>query len=131
VAARILLALSAVLVLAWVGVLTRNYEIGKDAAVRAFFGPKLSQAERERDLQRLDDAQFLDPNAYWKVARANYYILDGDRRRAAQAAEQLVRDEPQNGFAWSTLLSATKGSDPKRAAEAAAQIKRLNPLAVR
>lgn len=128
-AARVLLALTAVLVLAWVGVLFRNYEIGKDAAVRAFFGPKLSRAERERDLDRLDDAQLLDPNAYWRIARANYHILDGDRRRAARAAEDLVRDEPQNIFAWSTLLQATRRSDPERAAEAVAEIRRLNPLA--
>lgn len=130
-AARVLLALTAVLVLAWVGVLARNYEIGKDAAIRAFFGPKLSQAERKRDLQHLDDAQFLDPNAYWEVARANYHILVGDQRGAARAAEQLVRDEPQNIFAWSTLLQATKKSDPERAAQAAAEIKRLNPLGSR
>lgn len=127
-AARAALALTAVIVLAWVGVLLRNYEIGKDAAVRAFFGPKLSQAEGKRDLQRLDDAQFLDPNAYWRVARANYLILDGDQRRAARAAEQLVRDEPQNLFAWGTLYQATKKDDPERAAQAAREIKQLNPL---
>jgi hypothetical protein len=131
VAARVLLALIAVLVLAWVGVLLRNYELGREAAVRAFFGPKLSQAERQRDLERLDEAQLLDPNAYWRIARANYHILDGDRGAAVRAAEQLVRDEPQNAFAWSTLLSATRDSDPERAAEAAAEIRRLNPLAGR
>ena len=128
---RALLALVAVLVLAWVGVLLRNYETGKDAAVRAFFGPKLSQPERARDLERLHDAQLLDPNAYWKIARANYQILNGSERGAARAAEQLVRDEPQNIFAWGTLLQATRRSDPARAAEAAAKIRRLNPLGSR
>ena len=127
-AARAALALTAVIVLAWVGVLLRNYEIGKDAAIRAFFGPKLSQAESKRDLQRLDDAQFLDPNAYWRVARANYLLLIGDQRRAARAADQLVRDEPQNLFAWGTLYKATKENDPERAAQAVREIKRLNPL---
>jgi hypothetical protein len=131
VAARVLLALTAVLVLAWVGVLTRNYEIGKDPALRAFFGPKPSQAGGERDLEHLDDAQFLDPNAYWKVARANYLILFGEQRSAARAAEQLVREEPQNIFAWSTLLQATKKNDPERASQAAAEIKQLNPLGSR
>jgi hypothetical protein len=126
--ARALLALVAVLVIGWVAVLLRNYEIGKQAAVRAFFGPEPSAAERKRDLDRLDDAQLLDPNAYWKVARANYFLLDGDARSAAGAAEQLVREEPENIFAWSTLQRATERSDPARAAEAAARIKRLNPL---
>jgi hypothetical protein len=131
VLARVLLALTAVLVLAWVGVLLRNYEIGKDPAVRAFFGPKLSPAKRQHDLDRLEDAQLLDPNAYWRVAWANYLILDGDQRRAAQAAEELVRDEPQNIFAWNTLRAATRRADPERAAEAAAEIRRLNPLGSR
>ena len=129
--ARVPLALLAVLVLAWVGVLTRNHALAHDAALRAFFGPKLSAAERDRDLERLEDAQLLDPNAYWRVARVNYLLLDGDRRRAARAAESLVRDEPENIFAWSALLQATRRSDPGRAAEAAAEMRRLNPLASR
>ena len=130
-AARVLLALCALLVIGWVGVLFRDYEIGKDAAVRAFFAPAKSPAERERDLERLDDAQLLDPNAYWKVARANYQLATGDRRGAAAAAEELVKAEPENIFAWGTLLRATERSDPTRARQAAAEIRRLNPLGSR
>ena len=130
-AARVLLALCALVVLGWVGVLYRNYEIGKDAAIHAFFAPEKSRAGRERDLNRLDDAQLLDPNAYWKVARANYQLVTGDRRGAASAAEKLVRAEPENIFAWGILLRATEQSDPARARQAAAEIRRLNPLASR
>jgi hypothetical protein len=131
VIARALLALLAVLVLAWVGVLTRNHELGKEAAVRAFFGPKLGDDARERDLERLDDARLLDPNGYWRVAKANYELLDGDPGAAERTAEALVDDEPENIFAWSALMQATRESDPGRAAEAAAEIRRLNPLASR
>jgi hypothetical protein len=130
-AARVLLALCALLVLGWVGVLYRNYAIGKDAAIHAFFAPEKSPAGRQRDLDRLDDAQLLDPNAYWKVARANYQLVTGDRRGAASAAAELVRAEPENIFAWSILLRATEQSDPARARQAAAEIRRLNPLASR
>ena len=128
---RALLALTSVLVIAWTGVLLRNHELGKDAAVRAFFGPKPDAAERARDLERLDDAQLLDPNAYWKVASANYHLMLGDRRAATRAAERLVRDEPENIFAWGTLFRAAEDRDPKRAMQAAARIRELNPLAVR
>jgi hypothetical protein len=131
VSARVPLACLAVLVLAWVGVLTRNHELAKDAAVRAFFGPEPSAAERARDVELLEDARLLDPNAYWRVALANYFLMDGDTRRAAQEAEQLVRDEPESIFAWSALLQATRESDPARAEEAAAEIRRLNPLGSR
>ena len=129
--ARVLLALVAVLVLGWVGILYRNYEVGRDAALHAFFSPAGSQAARERDLERLDNAQLLDPNAYWKVARANYQLAVGDRRGAAAAAEKLVGDEPENIFAWGTLARATRRSDPARAREAAAEVRRLNPLGSR
>jgi hypothetical protein len=130
-AARVVLALCALLVLGWVGVLFRNYEVGKDAALHAFFAPEKSPAARERDLDRLDDAQLLDPNAYWKVARANYQLAAGDRRGAASAAEELVSAEPENIFAWGILLRATQRSDPGRARQAAAEIRRLNPLGSR
>jgi hypothetical protein len=126
--ARALLACLAVLVLGWVGVLTRNHELAADAAVRAFFGPKLSPVDRERDMERLQDAQLLDPNAYWRVARANYLLLDGHPGEAAREAESLVRDEPENIFAWGALLEATRRSDPARAAEAVTRMRRLNPL---
>ena len=128
---RALLALTSVLVIAWTGVLLRNHELGRDAALRAFFGPKPDPAERARDLERLEDAQFLDPNAYWKIASANYQLMLGNRRAATLAAERLVRDEPENIFAWGTLLRAVEDGDPKRAREAVARIKRLNPLAGR
>jgi predicted Zn-dependent protease len=108
-------------------VLTRNHELGKEAAAQGFFGPQPSAAERERDLDRLEDARLLDPNAYWRVARANYLLLVGDTRAAAATAEALVRDEPENPFAWSALLQATRESDPARSEEAAAALKRLNP----
>lgn len=129
--ARVLLALVAVLVLGWVGILYRNYEVGRDAALRGFFAPADTQAARERDLDRLDDAQLLDPNVYWKVARANYQLAVGDRRGAAAAAEELVEAEPENLFAWGVLARATQRSDPARAREAAAEVRRLNPLASR
>jgi hypothetical protein len=128
---RVALAVLAVLVLAWVGVLARNHELGTDAALRAFFGPRLDQAGRERDLDRLEDAQFLDPNSYWRLARANYLMVDGDTAAARRTAESLVSDEPENIFAWGTLRLATTVSDPRRAAQAAAEIRRLNPLGSR
>jgi hypothetical protein len=125
------LALTAVLVLAWVGVLLRNYELGREAALRAFFGPAPNRLERSRDLGRLEDAQLLDPNAYWRLARANYHLLDDDPASAARTAESLVRDEPENIFAWGALAQATRRSNPRRSAQAAEEIRRLNPLGAR
>jgi predicted Zn-dependent protease len=127
VAARALVALLAVLVLAWVGVLLRNYELGKDALARSFFAAQLGEDQRQRDVKDLEDAEFLDPSSSWDVTAANYLLLTGDVRGAVRAAERLVRDEPENISAWSVLQRATAEGDPRRSAEAAAEIKRLNP----
>jgi hypothetical protein len=118
-----------VLVLGWVGVLLRNYERADEAALRGFFAPDLSQAERRHDLGLLADAQFLDPSSYWDLARANTLLKSGDTRGAARAAEALVRSEPENFSAWGLLRTATEESDPRRSAQAAAMMERLNPLA--
>lgn len=128
VAARMPLALISVLVIAWAGVLLRNHELGDDAALRAFFAPPPSEVERERDLERLEDAELLDPSSYWKLAHASHHLLSGDPRRAALEAESLVRDEPENASAWGLLERATRRTDPRRAAQAAAELRRLNPL---
>jgi predicted Zn-dependent protease len=127
VAARALLLALAVLVLGWAGVLLRNHELGEDALARSFFAAQLGEDQRQRDLQDLEDAEFLDPSSSWDVTAANYLLLTGEVRAAVRAAEQLLRDEPENISAWSVLQRATAEGDPQRSAEAAAEIKRLNP----
>jgi predicted Zn-dependent protease len=126
--ARTLLALTAVLVLAWVAVLLRDFELGHDAAVRAFFSRGLSQPERERDLKRLERAGLLNPDSQWDLARATYELVSGRPRRAERLAMELVQEEPENAAAWTVLLNATRRSDRRRAARAAAELRRLDPL---
>jgi hypothetical protein len=132
VAIRLLLASIAVLVLAWTGVLLRDDHVGREAAVRSFFTSSgQSPIERERDFRRLADAELLDPSSYWALARASNRLKDGNLPAAARMAEQLVRDEPQNLLAWSVLAAATRGVEPARSAQAAEEIKRLNPFGSR
>jgi hypothetical protein len=115
VVARLLLGVLAVLVIAWVGVLLRNLEVGQDAV-------------SSRDPERLEGARVLDPSVYWDQVRAGVLLLDGDAGAAAAEAEQLVRAEPDNAVAWSVLRAATRGTDPGRSAEATRALRRLNPL---
>jgi predicted Zn-dependent protease len=56
-------------------------------------------------------------------------LFRGRPRAAARVAEELVRAEPSNADAWRLLGRATQKTDPARAREAAAQLRRLNPLA--
>jgi hypothetical protein len=117
VTSRIVLAVTALLVLAWVGVLLRDHVVGRDGI-------------EARDPEQIDSAKLLDPNRYWDQARASAYLLNGDFARGAADAEALVRAEPENAVAWALLRGATSQTDPERSAEAAAELKRLNPHGV-
>jgi predicted Zn-dependent protease len=115
VASRILLALLAVIVIAWSCVLLRDLEVGRDAT-------------DARDAARLEGARTLDPSRYWDQVRAGVLLLNGNAKAAASAAEELVRAEPDNAVAWSVLRAATRRTDPGRSAQATAALRRLNPL---
>jgi predicted Zn-dependent protease len=112
---RVSIALLAVLVIAWLAVLLRNYEVGRDGLVN-------------RDPEQVESARLLDPNRNWELTLASVHLLNGDSRRAAAEGERLVAAEPDNAVAWSLLRAATRESEPRRSAEAAAELRKLNPL---
>jgi hypothetical protein len=130
VRARVLIAVSALLVLGWLGVMLRNERVGSVAAHRLFHERGLSEAELRREFDRLEDAGVLDPDPKWEVRRASYLIIHGEPRKAANAAAWLAHDEPGNIDAWTALYQATRDRDPRRAARARREILRLNPLAL-
>ena len=129
VAARLLIGLLAVLVLVWVGVLLRDHRVS-EAASPLLFETKLSEAEFDRNLGKLEDAELLNPDSSLQLARATYLLVRERRDEAADAAEELVASEPDNLAAWGVLLDATRGSDPRRAERAEAAIRRLNPRGI-
>ncbi len=126
---RVVLAVCAALVLAWGGVLVRDHFVGKSGAQKLLFDTDLSEREFQRNLDKLEDARFLNPSTTPELARAEYYLFRGRPRAAARVAEDLVRAEPENADAWRLLWRATRATDPARAREAAAALRRLNPLA--
>lgn len=128
VAARLLIGVFAVLVLAWAGVLLRDHRTS-EAASPLLFEAKLSAAEFDRNLAKFEDAELLNPDSSLQLARATYLLVRDRRAEAADAAEELLASEPENLAAWGVLFDATRGLDPERAARARAEIRRLNPLA--
>lgn len=126
VAARLLIGLLAILVLAWVGVLLRDHR-ASEAASPLLFETKLTEREFDRNLEKLEDAELLNPDSSLQLARATYLLVRERRAEAADAAEDLVATEPDNLAAWGVLLDATRGSEPRRAERAEAAIRRLNP----
>jgi tetratricopeptide repeat protein len=129
VVARAVLAAVAVLVLAWVGVLMRDFEVARIAGNEILHGRNLSDARFDRDIERVEAADFLTPDATWEQARAQYYFSRGRLRQAARVAEALVRREPENIEAWVVLFRANQEIDPRRSARAEAEVKRLDPFA--
>jgi predicted Zn-dependent protease len=126
---RFLLAACAILVIAWVGVLVRDHYVGESAARTLLYDTDLSEREFQNHMDELRDARFLNPSSSPELARIEYYLFRGRARAAARVAESLVRVEPENADGWRLLWRATREVDPERAREAAAELRRLNPLA--
>jgi hypothetical protein len=130
VVTRALLALAAVIVIAWVGVLLRDYDLGH-ALFKRVTHPTGNRTARLSSPERLKQAELLNPESTWREARAGYYLFIGRSHTAERLADALVRDEPDNITAWSILRSATVRIDPHRSAQAVAQIRRLDPFSAR
>jgi hypothetical protein len=126
VLARVLIGSLAVLVLLWVGVLLRDHVVSESASP-LLYQSQLSDPEFDRNIDRLEDAQLLNPDSSLDLARATYFMLRGRDAQAIAAADELLAAEPANVAAWDVLLDASRGFDPQRAAQARTEVRRLNP----
>lgn len=125
-AARVLIALVAVVLIGWFSVLARNHALGTSASTRIVTEPGMGAAQWERAMDDLERAELLDPSPEWSLVRAQYLLLRDDGA-ALRVADDVLRREPDNLAAWWVVLRATRDSDPARWREAVAQIRRLNP----
>ncbi len=124
---RAAIALVALAAVAWSVVLWRGERIGRDASSRIIMNQGLSDAEWAREVERLRDAELLDPSTKWPVARAGALLQRGRRADAARVIEDVVQREPDNVEAWIVLREAAEGRDPRQAARARMEIRRLSP----
>lgn len=128
--ARVAVALVAVLALGWLAVLYRDQRVANAASDRIFYENPLPPAEFERQMDRISGAQLLDLDRSWRLVRVRYLLLYGRPQRALEEAQRFVRSEPDNIEGWDLVYRAARGVDPQRARQAAAEIRRLNPLSV-
>jgi hypothetical protein len=124
--ARGLLALLAVLLIAWFAVLARNHSIGSSASGRVVADPEMSAAEWSDTMDEFERARLLDPSTDWRLIEAQFQLLR-DKRAALTVAQEVLRDEPDNLGAWWVVLRAAPGLDDARYREAQAAVRRLNP----
>jgi hypothetical protein len=129
VAARAALAMIAVAVVVWLGVMERDARLqarGIDAAARLHVPGSFERAESD-----LRGARLLNPDAAPDVSRAALYYGAGRTAQAVQLLEDVVRREPQNRGAWIVLFGFTRDREPAVAERARAALLRLDPLSRR
>jgi hypothetical protein len=124
--ARVGLAVLAILLIGWSSLLVRDHTIGQAAVNRIVDNPDMSEQAWNGAMDDLRSAELLDPGTDWSMARANYLLLR-DEDEALRVAESIVRREPDNVGAWEIVKRVTLRSDPRRAAQATREIRRLNP----
>ena len=122
---RVVVAVVAVVVIAWLGVMERDTRLlaRADHAAQA-----RDYAAAERDLR---DAGTLTADTTADLRRA--FLLQATKRGDAARAllEDVVRREPDNLTAWGLLLTFSRQADPAAAERARAQIRRLDPVRAR
>ena len=124
---RAALALVAALLVAWSAVLWRGDRIGSDASDRIIRNANLSEAAWAHEMERLRDAELLDPSTRWPLARAGALYQRGRFEQSARVLEDVLDEEPDNLEAWLYMREVARGRDRVREAEARAAIRRLNP----
>ena len=110
-AARVAVAVVAVLALVWLGAMERSVRLqatGGEAALR--------------------DARLLNPDTTPDVRRAFLYQGTGRPEEAAALLESVLRREPENLDAWGLLYAFTRERDPATARRALSARERLDPL---
>jgi hypothetical protein len=127
---RVGLAILAILLIGWSSLLVRDHAIGQAAVNRIVGNPDMSEQAWNGAMDDLRRAELLDPGTDWSLARANYLLLR-DETEALRVAEAIVRREPDNVGGWEIVKRITLHSDPRRAAQAAREIRRLNPAPTR
>jgi hypothetical protein len=125
VAARAVVAVIAVLLLAWLGVMERDVrlQVRGAAALRSEGDPGVL-ARAETDLQR---ANLLNPGTGPDLSRALVRRARGRTEASVALLEDVLRREPDNLTAWRVLMLLS----PDAAGRALAAQRRLDPVNAR
>jgi hypothetical protein len=123
VIARAGIAVVAVLVLAWLGLMERDVRLEAHGTELSAVPGNLARADAD-----LRAAQRLNPDTGPELKRAFLYVGAGRPADAAAILEGIVRREPDNLAAWGALFNVARGRDGTAAERALAARRRLDPL---
>lgn len=121
---RIAVAVVAVAVLGWLGVMYRDAHLAKRGVDR------LQARELDAADSDLRAARLLSPDRAPDVTRAVIYRARGDNRRAIALLDDVVRDEPDNLSAWAVMRLSAAGTDPVAFRRSLRALQRLDPISV-
>jgi hypothetical protein len=126
--ARVVVALVAIVVLAWLGVMERDVRLVADGIEAA--GRPGTAGDLPRAATAFRRAGLLNPDTRPDVLLAAIQDRRGRRDEAVRALEDVVRGEPDNLGAW-VVLQAVARDDPAIAARARAARLQLDPISAR
>lgn len=120
--ARAVVAVVAVCLIAWLGVMER------DTRLQARADDAIHAHDLTRAASDLRAARLLNPDTAPDVTRGVLYRARGQQRRAIALLEDVVRREPDNLTAWSALHLSATGRDPSASRRSLAELQRLDPV---
>jgi len=125
---RAVVVVIALLATAWLLVSYSNSRQIRDVQIVAA-NPKASASELESALRKLRSGQSLDPSRGTETLsyEASLEIRLHRFPQALRALGEIVKREPDTAEAWFLIAQLSRTSDPARAAEAQAQLRRLDP----
>jgi hypothetical protein len=125
-AARIALALVALVALAWVGneIRIMRLEDDADAVLQAARQGQASKQQVDAAFDQLEDARKLNPDRRPLVTQGELAYARGDDLAASLIARSVTLEEPDNLQAWFLIWAADPQDKFKR--EALRNLRRLN-----
>jgi hypothetical protein len=128
VAARVALAIAAVLACLWLIAGLRATRLQADAD-RRIPAAQVDEAEVARKRDLLEDARRFNPDPAPEIREAQLLLFIERDRDAVSLLQDVVEREPENYEAWLGLRQAALRVDPELARRATREALRLNPLA--
>jgi tetratricopeptide (TPR) repeat protein len=124
-----LVAVVAVLVVAWLGVMLRDARLQAGAVEAA--GRLEAPGDAERAAADFRAARLLNPDTAPDVGLALLYQTEGRREQATALLEDVLEREPDNLTAWGLLYNVARTEDPATAQRAFDARRRLDPIRAR
>ena len=123
--ARVVVAVVAVAVLAWLGLMERAVRLEAEG-VKATASHEFPRAESD-----FRGARLLNPDTAPDLNLSYVYAVSSRPDRAVATLESVLAREPANRSAWGVLEQFTRERDPATARRARAALRRLDPLNAR